>query len=212
MDIDTEPPPAPEPSLPNQPATGTAAKDNAQTNPAEAASQSAAPGLNLNGMKTVEPFTQADAGLSGLGALGDQLPFPSQASNDHPLKSSNPRQIKYPRVPAPPVLPSSISPSATNEYFKQFEGYVRQYRQYRLAITAHLAARDEEFDNLDDNFVRQRGERTQKLGFASYLQKNKEDEGVLEAFKVAQELHIKALEQCDDIRRKASKQSQFSSV
>ncbi|PVH94297.1 hypothetical protein DM02DRAFT_196195 [Periconia macrospinosa] len=212
MDIDTEPPSATETSIPKSTGTGTTAKNNTQTKSAVPASQPAAPGLNLNGMKTVEPFTQADTGLSGLGALGDQLPFPSQASNDHPLKLNNPRQMKYPPVPAAPAVPTTLDPTATNEYLKQFEGYVRQYRQYRSALTAHLAARNEEFDNLDDNFVRQRGERTQKLGFASYLHKNKEDEGVLEAFKYAQELHIKALEQCDDVRRKASKQSQFSSV
>jgi len=82
------------------------------------------------------------------------------------------------------------------------EGYVRQYKAYNEALTKHFAARNVELEDLDEQFIRQRGETTQKLGFSSYLKKMKEDEQVTTVWKVAQEIHIKALEQCGEVRNK----------
>ncbi|CAI6315308.1 unnamed protein product [Periconia digitata] len=212
MDIDTDSPAATDNSTPKTSKTGTAENGNATSSPAASAPKAPTSGLDLNGIKNVEPFAQPNTGLNGLGGLGDQLPFASQASSAHPTKPNTVQKLKFPTVPLAPAPPSSFDPATTDTYFKHVEGYIRHFKQYRIAITAHFTARNAEVEELDDNFVRQRGERTQKLGFNSYLQKMREDEAVLEAWKIAQESHIKALEQCDDVRRKVSKQQRFSSA
>jgi hypothetical protein len=60
-------------------------------------------------------------------------------------------------------------------------------------------------EDLDDHFIQHRGETTKKLGFASYMAKMEEDESVMETWKLAQEKHIAALQQCADMRNKTMK-------
>lgn len=158
----------------------------------------------LSGLAAVEPFLpSSNGGLGGLGDLKDTLPFKSQPSNSHPTKSSTAQKLKFPQVPAAPAVPAKITQESVGSYFSQMEIYVRQYKAYNATLTKHFIARNEELENLDERCIHQRGETTQKLGFASYLKKMKEDEGVMEAWKVAQEWHIKALEQCAEVRNKA---------
>lgn len=72
-------------------------------------------------------------------------------------------------------------------------------------LTGHFAARNTEMEELDEHFIRNRGETSKKVGFVSYLAKMEEDESVMETWKVAQERHIVALQQCADVRTKALK-------
>lgn len=198
--------------MPKSAETGAKANGSTKASPAGHTVKPATSGIDLTGMNTVEPFMQTSTGFSGLADLGDELPFPSQPSSAHPTKPANARRLKFPNVPLAPTPPSNLDPATTDAYFVQMEGYIRQYMQYKLAMAQHFIARNEEANELDDNFVRQRGERTQKMGFTSYAQTEKEDEGVLEAWKVGHERHLKALDQCEDIRRKAAKLARFSSV
>ncbi|KAF1956926.1 hypothetical protein CC80DRAFT_534913 [Byssothecium circinans] len=222
MDIDSETPPTaklgstppasaqPFSSRPQSSGTGSVPNGNASAKPSATAAKPTAPGLTgLAGLAAVEPFLPtSNGGLSGLDDLKTQLPFQSQASSAHPTKPNTAQKLKFPTVPRAPQVPKSLDTTSIEVYFTQMENYIHQYRKWSMEITNHLAARDAELDDLDENFIRQRGERTQKLGFASYLQKMKEDEAVLETRKVAHEMHIKALEQCEVVRNKAAKQQQ----
>jgi curved DNA-binding protein CbpA len=225
MDIDSESPPTPEtktvpptsgvPNLSQSTklsGSGTVPNENDAATPAATAAKPTSPGLDgLDGLANVAPFLPTNDGLAGLDDLKNQLPFASEASNAHPTKPTAAQKLKFPTVPRVPPVPISLDPTSIELYFTQMEGYIRQYRQWSAEITNHLAARDVELEDLDDQFIRQRGERTNKFGFASYLQKMKEDEGVLETRRYAQELHIKALEQCEGIRNKAAKQQKYTS-
>jgi hypothetical protein len=88
------------------------------------------------------------------------------------------------------------------------EAYARAYNTFSRDITAHFAARSAELENLDTHFIRSRGETTAKLGFASYLNRMREDEGVMTLWKVAQERHLAALEACEEVRNKTTKMYQ----
>ncbi|KAF2642789.1 hypothetical protein P280DRAFT_468099 [Massarina eburnea CBS 473.64] len=219
MDIDSDSPttakiPSAQPkasSRPQSAGAGTIPNGEDAANPSATSAEPSSPGLNgLGGLASVEPFLPTTNG--GIGVLDDlkaHLPFQSQASNAHPTKSTTAQKLKFPTIPRAPQAPMSLDTTSIEIYFTQMEGYIRHYRKWSAEILNHLAARDVELEDLDDNFLRQRGERTQKLGFASYLQKMKEDEAVLETRKIAQELHIKALEQCEGVRNKATKQQEY---
>ncbi|KAF2690129.1 hypothetical protein K458DRAFT_99057 [Lentithecium fluviatile CBS 122367] len=198
MDIDDTPPAAkatsaPTKSSPSSKSTGTA------------------PGLNgLSGLTNVAPFLPSgDGGLAGLDALKDNLPFKSQPSDVHPTKPNKAQKLKFPTVPSAPLPPLKLNEASADFYFTQMEGYVRQYKAYCEALTKHFAGRNAELEDLDDRFIHHRGETTKKLGFTSYLKKMKEDEEVMVVWKLAQEMHIKAMEQCGEVRNKM-KQYSFS--
>lgn len=167
----------------------------------------AAPGLNgLSGIASVEPFLPTqNGGLSELDALKDTLPFQSQASTAHPTKSNSARTLKLPPVPMAPHAPSKLDQATTDEYFSRMEGYVKAFNNFSLGVTNHFASRSAELEDLDDRFIHHRGETTKKLGFASYLNRMKEDEAVMTMWKIAQERHIQALEQCEEVRNKTIK-------
>lgn len=176
---------------------------NTASSPAEPNSASAA-GLNgLSNIATVEPFLPAqNGGLSALDALKDTLPFESQASSAHPTKPNSARTLKLPPLPVAPHAPPKLDQAAAEVYFSNMESYVKAFHAFSQGITSHFASRSTELEDLDDKFIHVRGETTKKLGFASYLNRMKEDEAVMTTWKIAQERHIKALEQCEEVRNK----------
>ncbi|KAF2874601.1 hypothetical protein BDV95DRAFT_627224 [Massariosphaeria phaeospora] len=222
MDIDTSTPPVENvtatglgdrtafASAPDHTATGIGGFSNGFT-PAKSStpnSQLPEPGLNgIFALGNVEPLqpSAGSGGLSGIGVLKDTLPFKSQPSSSHPTKPATAQKLKYPSVPGPPPLPTTISLESADYYFTQMEGYVRQYMEYNKTMTAHFASRNAELEGLDNAFIHSRGETTQKLGFASYLNRMKEDEEILTTWRVAQEMHIKTMEKCEEMRNKTIK-------
>lgn len=154
---------------------GIAANGNATASPSATSAEPPAPGLGgLSGLANVEPFLPAaNGGLGGLNDLKDNLPFRSQASTAHPTKPNTAQKLKFPTVPGAPKPPAKLDQASTNSYFTQMEGYVRDFKEYSKAMTAHFAARDAELEDLDARFIHNRGETTKKLGFASYLNKMK---------------------------------------
>lgn len=166
-----------------------------------------ASGLNgLSGIATVEPFLpHQNGGLTELDALKDTLPFESQASSTHPTKPTSARTLKLPPLPIAPHAPLKLDQATADTYFSHMESYVKAFHTFSQGITNHFASRSTELENLDDRFIHVRGETTKKLGFASYLNRMKEDEAVMTTWKVAQERHIKALEQCEEVRNKTIK-------
>lgn len=140
-----------------------------------------------------------------MSSVGDALPFSSEASNSHPIKANAAKSLKYPEIPQAPPVPAKLDLASIDHYFERMGSYVKSYRNYCKVLTGHFAARSAEMEDLDDHFIRNRGETTKKLGFVSYLAKMEEDESVMETWKVAQERHIVALQQCADVRTKALK-------
>ncbi|XPS69296.1 hypothetical protein M3J09_001574 [Ascochyta lentis] len=177
--------------------------------PATAGAPSA-PGLNgLSGIASVEPFLPTqNGGLSELDALKDTLPFQSQASAVHPTKQNSARTLKLPPVPMAPHAPLKLDQATTDAYFSHMEGYAKAFNGFSRGITNHFASRGAELEDLDDHFIHNRGETTKKLGFASYLNRMKEDEAVMTMWKIAQERHIQALEKCEEVRNKTIKMYQ----
>jgi hypothetical protein len=167
------------------------------------------PGGGLNGLgpDLLDPVIKPQAnGVSGMASVGDALPFPSQASNSHPIKTNAAQSLKFPQIPFSPPPPTKLDLASADEYFNRMGTYIKSYRKYSKLLTKHFASRDAEMDgDLDDHFIRNRGETTKKLGFASYLAKMEEDESVMETWKVAQEQHITALQQCAEVRNKTMK-------
>jgi curved DNA-binding protein CbpA len=217
MDIDDTPPVEEPKSMPPGPTlpprstpqnmntgTGTVPTGSASAPPSATTPKPPGPGLNgLSGLATVEPFLpSSNGGLGVLDDLKDTLPFESQPSNAHPTKPNTAQKLKFPQIPAAPKPPAKLTQATVDHYFTQMEGYVRQYKTYNEALTKHFAARNLELEDLAGGFIRQRGETTQKLGFASYLKKMKEDQKVIVVWNLAQEEHIKALEQCGEVRNK----------
>ncbi|UPX15282.1 uncharacterized protein EKO05_0005736 [Ascochyta rabiei] len=166
-----------------------------------------APGLNgLSGIASVEPFLPTqNGGLSELDALKDTLPFQSQASATHPTKQNSARALKLPPVPMAPHAPLKLDQATTDAYFSHMESYARAFNSFSKGITNHFASRSAELEGLEDRFIHNRGETSKKLGFASYLNRMKEDEAVMTMWKIAQERHIQALEKCEEVRNKTIK-------
>lgn len=222
MDIDSNTPPIPKPSkrgvrtAPTSPKINTSAGPGTVPNGSATAPSSGttakppAPGLNgIGGIATVEPFVQPQhGGLSGLGSLADTLPFDSQSSRSHPTKPNTSQRLKYPEMPGAPAPPTKVDQASADQYFNRMEVYVKAYKNYSKALTSHFVARNAELENLDDHFIHHRGETTKRLGFASYLARMREDEEVMETWKLAQERHIHALQQCEETRNKTIKMYQ----
>ncbi|KAH6863097.1 hypothetical protein CC77DRAFT_935117 [Alternaria alternata] len=217
MDIDSGPPsnakPAKKgtrtaPSSPKLNTSGVGAMPNGSATAPSSASTAKPPGGGLNslGPDMINPVVQPQTnGLSGMGSLVDAIPFPSQASNSHPVKANAAKNLKYPEIPYAPAPPAKVDLDSANSYFDRMRTYVKAYRNYCKILTGHFASRSNEMEDLDDNFIHNRGETTKKLGFASYLAKMEEDESVMETWKLAQERHIIALQQCEDVRNKTMK-------
>lgn len=104
-----------------------------------------------------------------------------------------------------PHAPLKLDQATTDAYFSHMEGYAKTFNAFSKGITNHFASRSTELQDLDDRFIHNRGETTKKLGFASYLNRMKEDEAVMTMWKIAQERHIQALEQCEEVRNKTMK-------
>lgn len=220
MDVDVDTPPlAKTRSTPGSasgagPEKGTANGTGAVPNGAAAASSSLPAnnnsGAGLNGLAAelgnVAPFTATTNRGLGLDELKDTLPFTSGASQNHPTKSNTAQKLKYPEVPMPPTVPAKLDPTTASEYFSRMESYIRQYRKWTQNMLNHFVAREEELNGLDERLVQQRGETTSKIGFPGYLARLKEDEAVMETWKVGQELHISAMNKCQDVRNKTMKQ------
>ncbi|KAF2274715.1 uncharacterized protein EI97DRAFT_421899 [Westerdykella ornata] len=171
-----------------------------------------AAGLNgLSGLRNVEPLAPSNgAGLSGLDDLGDTLPFPSRASNAHPTKPNSAQKLKYPTVPSAPAVPAKLDDISVRTYLTQMERYVQIYREYNKTMTKHFLSREAELESLDEHFILHRGETTTKLGFASYMRKLEEDEKVMETWKLAQEMHMQAMQKCEEVRNKTMKSQEKS--
>ena len=220
MDIDTNTPPVEKQQPlgtgtrttktppPNIQSNGTSKTANGHASaPPSATKQTFGPGLGgLGDIGKVEPFLPPKAnGVFGVEDLKDTLPFKSQASNAHPTKQSAAQELQTPPVPIAPSVPLTMDKESTRKYFEHMEAYVGKYRQWRKAMSGHLAARDAELEDLQPGFMKQRGETTKKLGFPSYMRKMKEDEKVLETMKVAHEIHLRSIEECEKVRNKTLK-------
>ncbi|KAF2449611.1 hypothetical protein P171DRAFT_427787 [Karstenula rhodostoma CBS 690.94] len=165
------------------------------------------PGLNgLAGLGNVEPFLPATNRGLGLDELKDTLPFKSGTSQNHPTKPNTAQKLKYPEVPVAPSVPAKLDQASTNDYFSRMESYVRQYRKWNQSMMSHFAAREEELNDLEDRFIHQRGETTNRIGFPGYLARMKEDETVMATWQLGQEMHITAMMKCQDVRNKTMKQ------
>ncbi|KAL1600379.1 hypothetical protein SLS60_006764 [Paraconiothyrium brasiliense] len=187
--------------------TGTVPNGTAGTSSTAPNDKHTDPGLNgLAGLGNVEPFLPAPNRGMGLDELKDTLPFKSGASQNHPTKPNIAQKLKYPEVPMAPFVPPKLDPASTNDYFSRMESYVRQYRKWSQNMMSHFAAREEELNDLEDRFIHQRGETTNRIGFPGYLARMKEDETVMETWKVGQEMHITAMMKCQDVRNKTMKQ------
>ncbi|KAF1944765.1 hypothetical protein EJ02DRAFT_452106 [Clathrospora elynae] len=219
MDIDSGPPLIPKPAKRGtrtalaSPKLNTAAgaMPNGSTTTPSSATTPKPHGIGLNGLgpEMLAPLVEAQTnGLSGMHHMEQALPFDSQASNSHPVKANAARNLKYPDIPFAPAPPAKLDLATADHYFKHMGSYVKSYRNYCKVLTGHFAARSVEMEDLDDHFIQQRGETSKKLGFAGYLAKMEEDEGVMVTWKVAQEKHIMALQQCEDVRNKTMKMYQ----
>lgn len=221
MDIDSSTPPIPSkdstkmgshtapPSPPReQPASSKANGSDVTASSTTDSKTSTSAWHGLSSMAKDDLFTSARDSSEGGIALDDlaqTLPYESQASNMHPTKTSTAQKLKFPNLPRPPQLPSKLDQIFVDLYFSQFETYVKEYRKASKQMTAHFVARDAEVDDMDHRFVHRRGETTKTIGFPSYLARMREDEEVLETWKVFQEAHLIALAQCEEIRNKTIK-------
>jgi hypothetical protein len=221
MDIDTSTPPIPNgnankagirtaPSSPRREYTRNPLPNGSATEPSSATEthppDSAWSGLGA--MAKDDLFTSARNSQEGGIALDDlasTLPYESEASNTHPTKPSTAQKLKVPTLPRAPQLPPRLERIFVDLYFSQFEAYVREYRKASKEMTAHFVARDAEVDEMDNRFVHHRGETSKKMGFPSYLAKMREDEVVMETWKLFQETHLTALAQCEEVRNKTMK-------
>ncbi|KAJ4295186.1 hypothetical protein N0V90_007196 [Kalmusia sp. IMI 367209] len=216
VDSDYEPPTEkPKPATASAPvasrtrakATGTVAASNGAAASVSSADKPSAPGLSgLAGLGNVEPFLPPTNQGLGLDGLKDALPFKSEASHNHPTKPNTAQKLKYPEVPLAPNVPQKLDPASTQDYLSRMDSYVKQYRVWNQNMLSHFAARNEELQDLDDRFVQQRGETTRKIGFPGYLSRMKEDEKILETWRLGQEMHISAMMKCQDVRNKTMKQ------
>ncbi|KAL6708972.1 hypothetical protein ACN47E_002099 [Coniothyrium glycines] len=219
MDIDPATPPLPKATkkgtrtAPSSPRLDTTTRLEPIPNGAATAPSSATsarpPRGGLDGMAGLaEPLFGSQNGGIALDDLKSTLPFDSQASTSHPTKPNTAQKLKFPDVPFAPPPPAKVDQASAAEYFNRMVTYVKAYKKYSKSITAHFNARNTELEDLDDHFIHNRGETTRKLGFVSYLAKMKEDEEVMETWKLAQERHITALQHCEEIRNKALKMYQ----
>ncbi|KAF1969551.1 hypothetical protein BU23DRAFT_237037 [Bimuria novae-zelandiae CBS 107.79] len=194
----------------NAKATGATTAPNGTATAPSPASADKAPAPGLDGLAAelgnVAPFLPATNRGLGLDELKDTLPFKSGASHNHPTKPNTAQKLKNPEVPIAPKVPTKLDPASTNDYFGRMESYARQYRKWNQKMLSLFAAREEELNDLEERFVHQRGETTNKIGFAGYLARIKEDEEVMETWKIGQELHISAMMKCQDVRNKTMKQ------
>jgi len=214
MDIDPVPPPSAKPAKkgtrtsPRLNTAGVGATPNGSATAPSSATTANAPAEGLNGLgpDMINPVVEPQSnGLSGLGSVMDALPFPSGASSSHPIKANAAKNLKYPEIPGAPVPPTKLDVASVNTYFDRMGVYVKSYRAYCQVLTSHFAARSSEMEDLDHHFIHQRGETSRGIGFASYMAKMEEDESVMETWKLAQEKHITALQQCADVRNKTMK-------
>ncbi|EUC32730.1 hypothetical protein COCCADRAFT_5651 [Bipolaris zeicola 26-R-13] len=214
MDIDSGPPSSDKkgtttgPTVPklNTTLPGTTPNGSSTAPPSTTTAKPPAEGLNGLGPDFIKPLVEPQKnGLGGMASVGDALPFSSEASNSHPIKANAAKSLKYPEIPQAPPVPAKLDLASIDHYFERMGSYVKSYRNYCKVLTGHFAARSVEMEDLDDHFIRNRGETTKKVGFVSYLAKMEEDESVMETWKVAQERHIVALQQCADVRTKALK-------
>lgn len=216
MDVDEDVPPVDKP----KPVPGFASA--ASTNQANTATSNNVPNVTatsaplsstekvhaagLNGFAAelgkVAPFIASTNRSLDLDELKDNLPFKSEASQNHPTKPNTAQKLKNPEVPIAPTVPAKLEKDLVDEYFSRMESYVRQYRRWTQNMVSHFAAREEELLDLHDNFIHQRGETTTKIGFPGYLAREKEDEAVMETWKVGRELHISAMVKCQEVRNK----------
>jgi hypothetical protein len=166
------------------------------------------PGLNGVGTAMIneETFAPPRTDNLGMNGVGDALPFESKASNSHPTKPNTAQKLKFPHMPAAPVMPHAYDQVFVDMYFQKFEQYCKDYMHATKAMTAHFVARDAELaSDLPDRFAHHRGEMSKKIGFPGYLARMKEDEQVLMTWNTYQEHHLKALAQCEEVRNKSMK-------
>ena len=216
MDIDSNTPPVPQGArkygwsgAKTVPGGSTLPNGSASAPSSATATKPPATGIHgISGLGKVEPFSRPARGGLGLDDLKDNLPFPSQAANSHPSKPNSAQKLKFPDMPVAPLAPTKLDPISSEQYFSRMGSYVKAYKAYSRSLTNHFVARNIELEQMDDHFIHHRGETSKKIGFASYLAKIREDEEVMETWKLAQERHIQALQQCEEIRNKAIKMYQ----
>ncbi|KAF2193819.1 hypothetical protein K469DRAFT_652473 [Zopfia rhizophila CBS 207.26] len=182
------------------------AVNGSATAPSSAVESQATSGLDgLAGLRYVEPFAPPanGNGLSGMDEIKSSLPFQSKASSSHPTKPKRAQQLKYPIVPMRPRPPEEFTKASYDKYMESMGHYVRAFRKYSKTMIDYFSSREAELENLDPDWLKSRGETTNKLGFDSYLVGLKEDEEVMTTWKVAQEKHKEAMIECQKQRKKA---------
>lgn len=192
--------PQPQTSPPAGPAP---ARKNTNAN-ANASTSNTSPGLDgLNNLRNVEPLhpsTNGEPLAGGLNDLGDTLPFPSRATNLHPLKPQEPKDLHPTKVPSAPEPPAKLDAASVAAYLTQMDIYVRRFCEWDKTLLAHFSARDAELARLQANLCTVRGETADKVGFASYARKRREDLKVREAWQAGHMRHLRALERCEEVR------------
>ncbi|ORX90976.1 hypothetical protein BCR34DRAFT_299209 [Clohesyomyces aquaticus] len=210
MEIDSSTPPVvkPRPLAPEARARATR-KSSGPAAPSQAKGQPQPPATSpvfdsLAGLAKVEPFQPSTAAngdaLDGLADLKSTLPFESKAAPIPASQANIAARLKTPMVPAAPVPPSTLEKVALTNYLTNMEKYVKSFNEYNQVMIEHFVSRQSETRQLDPHFINCRGDPHNKPGLDSYIRGVKQDTEVLQSWKIAQGMHLQALEKCREIR------------
>lgn len=94
-------------------------------------------------LRNVEPIASAATGLGSLDDLKANLPFESKASAKPPTGAPKPikKQIKFPRAPAAPRPPPTVTTAAWEKYAADFTQYMDDWRRFNDLYIDHFEAR-----------------------------------------------------------------------
>ncbi|KIX03398.1 uncharacterized protein Z518_06950 [Rhinocladiella mackenziei CBS 650.93] len=190
------------------------------------ASRQSSKGQSVNGVDLREftrqaPFAPSSTGLKDMDDLATHLPFPSRAENhvDPSAKSTaRLRVLNLPKPPKPVTPPAEDRLDQANfqQYVDNMNAYMKEWNYFNARMIEHFRSRqDRVCGTMSQNWINMRGDgpdadvldenRSQKAGYAAYMQWLKDDTQCREWWDHAHEKHLQCLEDLGRTREAAKK-------
>lgn len=165
----------------------------------------------LDDLGKVEPFAKPTSGEAfNVADMTSSLPFQSQAARNVPGSDSEPKELVVPPIPQAPNPPKRISKVTWHTYATAFAQYVKAYHNnFNEPLLQHFQKRELDVQTQMQGgmgWLEATGDTSGMLtgpsGFGNYMRGIREDEKVMEGWKIGCERHADAVKRFEMTRER----------
>jgi len=173
----------------------------------------AASGPNVD-LADLAATLNGNAGFEGMHDLSSTLPFQSQPSSTHPMRSFAPSTTPLPPLPSAPAPPTRLTKTSWKVYCASFAAYLSAFHSFNKDMHVHFREglmHEAQFVSMGVEALEAVGQ-SGDVGLSSYGRLVKDEERWQECWKLGCERHRDAVKLLESVKERVRKISEGSGL